>query len=179
MGYPLMLWPLWMSSPDFANSSSLHYPLTPVITWKTWPRMYTLTADEYASLAELAKAYREVHLAEIKQKQGWNPRLGVDALCFQRHGAESIVGALITPCELWLVVVPRQSSLTDPWADSLTLLLPSGTYRLALERLPGGYAIYKRAILQGLGELENMQEAARLAQQMMARLMQLADAPDA
>lgn len=141
--------------------------------------MYTLTADEYACLAELAKVYRDVHLAEIKQKQGWNPRLGVDALCFQHYGAESMLGALITPCELWLVVVPHQSSLTAPLADSLTLLLPSGTYRLALEHLPGGYALYKRVILQDLEELENMQEAARLAQQMMARLMQPTDAHDA
>tara|TARA_R110001599_G_scaffold30741_4_gene103207 strand:- start:960 stop:1388 length:429 start_codon:yes stop_codon:yes gene_type:complete len=142
--------------------------------------MDTLTADEYASLAELAKAYRDVHLTEIKQKQGWNPQLGIDALCFQHYGAESMVGALITPRELWLVVVPHQSLHTAaPLAESLTLLLPSGTYRLALEHLPGGYVIYKRVILQGLEELENMQEAARLAQQMMARLMQTADTPDA
>lgn len=54
--------------------------------------MDTLTADEYASLAELAKVYRDVHLTEIKQKQGWNPRLGIDALCFQHYGAKSMVG---------------------------------------------------------------------------------------
>ena len=134
--------------------------------------MYTLTADEYAFLAELAKAYRDVHLPAIKQQEGWNPRLGFDALCFQQHGTDSMVGALITPCELWLVVVPNQSHRAAPLTDSLTLLLPSGTYRLSLERLPGGYEIYKRAILSNLDELENMQEAARLAQQMMVRLMQ-------
>lgn len=142
--------------------------------------MQMLTADEYAFLAELATAYRDTHLASIKQTEGWNPRLGIDALCFQhcfqnslQHcGTEYMVGALITPCELWLVAVPNQSSLTEPLADSLSLVLPSGAYRLMLERLPSGYEFYKRAILHDLSELDSMQEAARLAQQMMARLMQ-------
>ncbi len=134
--------------------------------------MDTLSADEYTLLAELAKAYRDVHLPAIKQQQGWNPRLGVDALCFQQHGKDSLVGALITPSELCLVVVPNHPRLTDPLLDSLTLLLPSGSYRLTHERLPGGYELYKRTILSSLEELENMQEAARLAQQMMIRLMQ-------
>lgn len=141
--------------------------------------MYMLTADKYAFLAELAKAYRDVHLPSMKQQKGWNPRLGFDALCFQHHGAGNMVGALITSCELWLVVVPDHSRLTESLADTLTLTLPSGTYQLSLERLPGGYELYKRAILRNLEELENMQEAARLAQQMMARLMQPADEPDA
>lgn len=139
--------------------------------------MQTLTADEYTFLAEMAKAYRDVHLPSIKQKSVWNPRLGVDALCFQHYGAEHMVGALITPCELWLVVVPDQSLLTEPLADVLTLSLPSGAYQLSLERLPDGHELYKRAILRDLGELESMQEAVRLAQQMMARLMQPAEEP--
>ncbi|CEP36224.1 [NiFe]-hydrogenase assembly chaperone HybE [Halomonas sp. AOP13-D3-9] len=134
--------------------------------------MQMLTTDEYTFLTALAKAYRDVHLPAIKQRSGWNPRLGVDALCFQHHGAEHRVGALITPCELWLVLLPDQSLLTEPLADTLTLSLPSGAYKVSLERLPGGYKLYKRAILHDLGELESMQEAARLAQQMMARLMQ-------
>lgn len=141
--------------------------------------MQTLTADEYIFLAELATAYRDVHLPFIKRKSDWNPRLGVDALCFQHHGAEHMVGALITPCELWLVAVPDRSLLTEPWADTLTLSLPSGAYQLSLEHLPGGYGLYKRAILHDLGELESMQEAARLAQQMMVRLMQSAEEPSA
>ena len=90
-----------------------------------------------------------------------------------------MVGALITPCELWLVMVPDPSRLTEPLADALTLALPSGAYRLFLERLPGGYELYKRAILHDLGELESMQEAARLAQQMMERLMQPVEASNA
>lgn len=150
----------------------------PFITWEINNPMYTLTADEYAFLAELAKAYRDMHLPSMKQKGSWNPRLGIDALCFQHHGAGNMVGALITPCELWLVVVPTQSQLTEPLADSLTLSLPSGAYQLSLERLPGGYELYKRAILRDLDELENMQEAARLAQQMMVRLMQPAEETD-
>ncbi|MDN6323740.1 MAG: [NiFe]-hydrogenase assembly chaperone HybE [Halomonas sp.] len=134
--------------------------------------MQTLTVNEYAFLTGLAKAYRDAHLPAIKQVDGWNPRLGVDALCFQPQGEERMVGALITPCELWLVVVPDQARLAEPLADTLTLSLPSGTYQLTLERLPGGYELYKRAILRDLSELDSMQEAARLAQQMMVRLMQ-------
>jgi [NiFe] hydrogenase assembly HybE family chaperone len=141
--------------------------------------MQTLTADEYALLAELAKAYRDVHLPSIKQKSDWNPRLGVDALCFQHHGAEHLVGALITPCELWLIGVPQPALRTESMAETLTLSLPSGAYRLSHERLPGGYQLYKRAILSDLSELESMQEAARLAQQMMTRLMQPAEVPNA
>lgn len=140
--------------------------------------MQTLSAAEYAFLAELAKAYRDVHLPVLKQAGGWNPRLGVDALCFQHHGVEHMVGALITPCELWLVAVPNQAQHTDPLADTLTLALPSGNYRLSLERLPDGHELYKRIILHDLGELDSMQEAARLAQQMMARLMQPAEEAD-
>ena len=134
--------------------------------------MHTLTADEYALLAELAKAYRDVHLPSMKHTSDWNPRLGVDALCFQRHGAEHLVGALITPCDLWLVDVPQPALHSESMAETLTLSLPSGDYRLFHERLPGGYQLYKRAILGDLSELASMQEAARLAQQMMARLMQ-------
>ncbi|TVP48053.1 MAG: [NiFe]-hydrogenase assembly, chaperone, HybE [Halomonas sp.] len=140
--------------------------------------MQTLTADKYAFLAELAQAYRDAHLPAIKQLDDWNPRLGFDALCFQQQGAERMIGALITPCELWLVVVPDQSTLTAPLTDTLTLTLPSGRYVLSLERLPGGYEIYKRAILRDLSELDSMQEAARLAQQMMSRLMQPASQAD-
>ncbi|HDZ46837.1 hypothetical protein LCGC14_0120570 [marine sediment metagenome] len=141
--------------------------------------MQTLTAEEYGFLAELARAYRDTHLALIKQQEGWNPRLGIDALCFQRESAERMVGALITPSGLWLVVVPDQAKLTAPLEETLTMALPSGSYRLVLERLPGGYEIYKRAILRDLGELDSMQEAARLAQQMMSRLMQPTPQADA
>lgn len=140
--------------------------------------MQTPTAEEYVFLAELARAYSDTHLRSIKQQEGWNPRLGIDALCFQRHGDERMVGALITPCELWLVMVPDQSRLTAPLSDRFILTLPSGSYNLTLERLPGGYEIYKRAILHNLSDLDSMQEAARLAQQMMSRLMQKPEQPN-
>mgnify|MGYP003664270377 FL=1 len=134
--------------------------------------MQMLTADEYAFLAELATAYRNEHLPVIKQGKGWNPHLGVDALCFQHHADGGMVGALITPCELSLVKVPDQTCLTEPVADSLKLLLPSGIYWLSLDRLPEGHVFYKRVILSDVSDLESMQEAARLAQHMMSRLMQ-------
>lgn len=138
--------------------------------------MQSLVPQEYQHLTILAKAYRDAHQRTIKGVSYYNPRLGVDALCFEHlkktvNGASLMVGALITPCELWLMVVPKQSMLTAPLPETLPLELPSGRYLLALERLPEGYEIYKRSILEDLSDLESMQDAARLAQQMMSRLM--------
>lgn len=138
--------------------------------------MQSLTPQQYQYLAALAQAYRDVHLRLIKGTSHYNPRLGVDVLCFEPlnatvNGASLLVGALFTPCELWLVVVPEQAMLTAPLDETLSFELPSGHYRLDLERLPGGYDIYKRRILDDLSDLESMQDAARLAQQMMSRLM--------
>lgn len=138
--------------------------------------MQRLAPKEYQHLAALAQAYRDAHLCSIKENSHYNPRLGVDALCFEHlsetvHGASLMVGALMTPCELWLMAVPEQSMLTSPLPETLLLDLPSGRYLLDLERLPAGYEIYKRSVLEDLSDLESMQDAARLAQQMMSRLM--------
>ncbi|WP_404466352.1 [NiFe]-hydrogenase assembly chaperone HybE [Vreelandella aquamarina] len=138
--------------------------------------MQTLASHEYGYLAELAKCYRDEHLALLKQHERFNPRLGVDALCFQHiepriSGAKVMAGALITPCELWLVALPEQSTLQVPLAPECVLALPSGHYSLALERLPTGIELYKRKILDDLSDLETLQEAARLAQRMMEQLM--------
>ncbi|GGC84109.1 [NiFe]-hydrogenase assembly chaperone HybE [Vreelandella lutescens] len=138
--------------------------------------MQTLESHEYGYLAELAKCYRDEHLALLKRHAGFNPRLGVDALCFQHiapriSGASVMAGALITPCELWLVALPEQSTLQAPLAPECVLTLPSGRYTLQLERLPTGIEFYKRKILDDLSDLESLQEAARLAQRMMEQLM--------
>ncbi|WP_249975610.1 [NiFe]-hydrogenase assembly chaperone HybE [Vreelandella olivaria] len=138
--------------------------------------MPSLAPEEYQHLAAMAQAYRDVYLPGMKNSHYRNPYLGVDALCFEYidatvEGASLMVGALITPCELWLVAVPDQATLIAPLPETLPLELPSGRYLLALERLPGGYEIYKRAILEDLSELASIQEASRLAQHMMLRLM--------
>ena len=138
--------------------------------------MQTLAPHEYGYLAELAKCYRDEHLTGLKQQAHFNPRLGVDALCFQHiesriSGASVMAGALITPCELWLVALPEQSTLQAPLESQCALTLPSGRYSLQLERLPAGIELYKRKILEDLSDLETLQETARLAQRMMEQLM--------
>lgn len=138
--------------------------------------MPSLAPEEYQYLAAMAEAYRDIYLPTMKNSRYRNPGLGVDALCFERldttfDGVPLMAGALITPCELWLVAIPDLAALRAPLPEELLLELPSGRYLLTLERLPGGYDIYMRSILTDLSELEGMQEAARLAQQMMLRLM--------
>lgn len=140
--------------------------------------MHTATpsGEEYAMLAGMAREYRDEHLVALKSMAGYNPHLGVDALCFQRlseaGGAALLAGALITPSALWLVALPAEASVAnDHVLNSHVLSLPSGDYRL--ERYAFGQQVwYQRRILDDLSELGSMQEAARLAQQLMARLMQ-------
>jgi len=135
--------------------------------------MRTLAAQEYERLAELALHYRDAHLRSMKQAGHYNPRLGVDALCFQPWEGESaplLVGALITPCAMWLVAVPSRVQ-PDPLGSALRLNLPSGHYSLSCEQLPNGSELYKRVVLEDLSDLESMEEAARLAQRMMMQLM--------
>ncbi|RUR27290.1 [NiFe]-hydrogenase assembly, chaperone, HybE [Vreelandella andesensis] len=135
--------------------------------------MRTLTAQEYERLAELASHYRDTHLRSMKLADHYNPRLGVDALCFQPWQgkyASLLVGALITPCAMWLVAVPSNIE-HEPMGKTLYLCFPSGHYSLSCEQLPNGSKLYKRVVLESLSDLESMQEAARLAQRMMMQLM--------
>ncbi|WP_030072882.1 [NiFe]-hydrogenase assembly chaperone HybE [Halomonas alkaliantarctica] len=144
--------------------------------------MRTLAPHDYERLADLAVHYRDIHLRSMKQKHHFNPRLGVDALCFQfleapfKEQQESLlVGALITPCAMWLVALPSAIQ-QGPLTTTLRLKLPSGVYSLTLEQLPDGNALYKRIVLEDLTDLDSMQEAARLAQRMMGQLMVPPDA---
>lgn len=138
--------------------------------------MQYLAPEAYQQLAALAMQYRQRHFSLLKSYGHFNPRLTVDALCFEHlsepvNGRHFMVGAFITPCELWLVAVPEQPAAPVEGLETLSLVLPSGRYSLTLECLPEGYVMYKRCILEDLSDLNSMQDAARLAQQMMARLM--------
>lgn len=138
--------------------------------------MQVLQAHDYGYLAELATSYRDASLSALKKEAHYNPRLSVDALCFQYSdlrisGASTLVGALITPCALWMLVVPEQATLSAPLEESHVVSLPSGRYRMTLKRLPNGIEFYQRCILDDLSELESLQEASRLAQRMMEQLM--------
>ncbi|MYL23995.1 [NiFe]-hydrogenase assembly chaperone HybE [Halomonas alkaliantarctica] len=136
--------------------------------------MQALSADEYALLSAHARSYRDAHLKALKKQPEYNPKLGVDALCFQRWqdevlGGEGRIGALISPCALSLVAIPAASVLQQA-PESLLLSLPSGRYRLH-HCLFGEFAWYQRQILTDLRGIESMQGAAKLAQQLMERLM--------
>lgn len=138
--------------------------------------MYAATPsnEEYAMLGGMAREYRDAHLVALKQLGCYNPHLGVDALCFQRlrdaNGIALLVGALLTPCALWLVALPVHNGAEMRQTGGYRLALPSGYYRLERHAF-GHQAWYQQCILDDLRELGSMQEAARLAQQLMARLM--------
>lgn len=135
----------------------------------------TPTGDDYATLADMAREYRDTHIVELKRQAHYNPRLGVDALCFQRLSAADdeplLVGALITPCALWLVALAADTDTHLRQEDDYRLSLPSGDYRLTYHAF-GERWWYQRCVLDDLAELDSMEDAARLAQQLMARLME-------
>lgn len=138
--------------------------------------MQLLTSDEYAHMTALANQYRDLHLLEMKQQSAFNPYLGVDALCCQRIHWEGlsgsgILGALITPCALWLVALPEDDEAQQEMPSSQLITLPSGTYRFFFEHLTHGQGWYMCRILDGLSDVESMQEAAQLAQRLMERMM--------
>ncbi|WP_346798378.1 [NiFe]-hydrogenase assembly chaperone HybE [Halomonas sp. Bachu 37] len=138
--------------------------------------MQALSSADYRYLADIATRYRDKHLREMKLSPHFNPALGVDALCFHRVD-EVLVGALITPIALWLVAVPAQAKTHIPPAEGTCyrLSLPSGEYRLEAELLEPPFHVWRCCILEDLKELQDMGEAARLAQAMMTRLMQVDD----
>ncbi|NOG32756.1 hypothetical protein HLB35_15155 [Halomonas sp. TBZ9] len=66
------------------------------------------TLEEYEQITELARNYRDSQIRLLKREPVFNPRLGVDGLCFQRGQFEALegtglIGALITPvrCGWW------------------------------------------------------------------------------
>lgn len=137
--------------------------------------MQLLTSDEYAYITALANQYRDLHLLAMKQESVFNPRLGVDALCCQRvHlkglSESGVLGALITPCALWLVALSDDGGRQEVRSSQL-ISLPSGMYRFHFDTLSNGQGWYMCRILDGLSDIESMQEAARLAQRLMERIM--------
>lgn len=137
--------------------------------------MQALTADQYARLQQLARAWERRHLRAAKAEARYNPRLGVDALCFQPHtlaaGGEVLIGALITPLSLSLVLVPAHDEPSPATETPQRVSLPSGVYPfrpLALEGQPGLWAC---ELLDDLSDVDSLQEGSRLAQRLMERVM--------
>ncbi|WP_185827454.1 [NiFe]-hydrogenase assembly chaperone HybE [Halomonas nitroreducens] len=137
--------------------------------------MQALTAEQYARLQQLARAWERRHLKAAKAEARYNPRLGVDALCFQPHaleeGREVLIGALITPLSLSLILVPVRDEPPAAPETRQRVSLPSGDYPfcpLALEDQPGLWAC---ELLDDLSDVGSLQEGSRLAQQLMERVM--------
>lgn len=137
--------------------------------------MQALTTDQYARLRQLAEAWRRCHLKAAKREPRFNPRLGVDALCFQPHpledGRRGLLGALVTPVSLSLVLVLDESAAPRPVTGHLTLALPSGRYPFVLESLGEAQWWWRCELLDVLSDVDSLQEGSRLAQQLMERIM--------
>lgn len=137
--------------------------------------MQALTADQYVRLRQLAEAWRHCHLKAAKREPRFNPRLGVDALCFQPHpledGRRGLLGALITPVSLSLALVLDEASVSRPAATHLTLALPSGRYPFVLEPLGEADWWWRCELLDDLSDVGSLQAGSRLAQQLMERVM--------
>lgn len=137
--------------------------------------MQALTADQYAWLRQLAEAWNHGYLKAAKRDSRFNPRLGVDALCFQPHPLDDqrdgLLGALITPVSLSLVLVIDESVASAPEASRLTLPLPSGRYPFVLETLGEADRWWRCELLDDLSDVASLHEASRLAQQLMERVM--------
>ncbi|MGJ7461785.1 [NiFe]-hydrogenase assembly chaperone HybE [Halomonas sp. MA07-2] len=138
--------------------------------------MHALTPEHYARLRRLAEAWTHAHLREAKAAPLFNPRLAADALCFQHHDdpvlGEQMVGALVTPVSLWLVMVPA-SEMGEPTEVGRRhwLTLPSGDYPLETVLLGETQWCRRLVILDDLSDVASRQEASRLAQQLMERVM--------
>ncbi|MEQ6888043.1 [NiFe]-hydrogenase assembly chaperone HybE [Halomonas sp. CS7] len=165
--------------------------------------MQALSAEQYARLGRLAEAWTRRYLKDAKGEAHFNPRLGVDALCFQPHplpdGRHGLLGALVTPVSLSLALVVDDQAAPPSAEPRLTLALPSGRYPFAWEPLGESSAeshpesrseshgehhgdgdaegqgalegCWRCELLTDLSDLDSLQAASRLAQQLMERVM--------
>lgn len=163
--------------------------------------MQALSPQQYQWLERLAQAYLRRHAHEYKTAPGRNPHLAVDALCFQRHDG-AMLGALVTPLSLSLALVPwealdgaqpdddsqnaargngarrdaAQRSAARRDAAHRIVRLPSGRYPFVREVLDGGEVLWRCELLDDLSTLSGPEDASRLAQQLMQRVMAPAEA---
>lgn len=145
--------------------------------------MHALTPEQYQRLRRLAEAWTARHLRESKALPQFNPRLAADALCFQNyrlpeHG-EQLVGALVTPVSLWLVMLPVTDADPKPTpGERCTLSLPSGRYPMDAVALGEEVACWRLVLLDDLTDVASRQDASRLAQRLMERVMAPVEEPD-
>ena len=142
--------------------------------------MQSLGPDQYARLRHLASAWEQERAAELAAASQANPHLGVDALCFQHFtpappdepSVTYLAGALVTPVSLSLVLVPAESDGPAPTPGAYRpFLFPSGRYPFIAERLSEGTWLWRCELLDDLSDLASPEEASRLAQRLMDRVM--------
>lgn len=136
--------------------------------------MQALSRAHYARLEQLVDAYKQRYTTYFKQSARRNPRLGVDALCFRAFGVDELLGVWITPLSLSLACVSIEAERTSNIAKEgavRIIKLPSGGYRFVAERLTPSETLWRCELLDDLSDLEGAGEAARLAQQVIERVM--------
>lgn len=138
--------------------------------------MRALTPEQYVELRRLAHSWERRYLRQAKEMPGYNPRLGVDALCFSSVSLEAsndyLLGALITPLSLSLVMVPAADSGECPAGDAVRRVrLPSGEYPLTPLSLDGDDWVWRCELLDDLSDVDSLQQGSRLAQRLMTSVM--------
>lgn len=142
--------------------------------------MQALTPEQYERLRDLAAAWQQQQGRSLKASPHYNPRLSVDALCFQvlaksqgdREEEIYLAGALVTPVSLSLVLVPAVEAAPPPESGTRRqFALPSGRYPFVAERLARSLWLWRCELMDDLSDLGSLQEASRLAQQMMDKVM--------
>ncbi|WP_165789462.1 [NiFe]-hydrogenase assembly chaperone HybE [Billgrantia endophytica] len=142
--------------------------------------MQALTPEQYERLRDLAAAWQQQQGRGMKASPHYNPRLTVDALCFQELPASLddtlreryLVGALVTPVSLSLALVPVEADRPSPEPESRRrFALPSGCYPFAVERLGAPLWLWRCELMTDLSDIGSLHEASRLAQQLMDRVM--------
>lgn len=141
--------------------------------------MQVLGVEQYDRLRQLARDYWRQHAGTFKRSPGRNPRLGVDALCFQPLPEQSsqglidgaLVGALLTPISLSLAILPAVGQTFPGEGERWIVELPDGHYPFHAEAVGEGLWLWRCPLLDNLRDLESLQEASQLAQRLLDRVM--------
>lgn len=142
--------------------------------------MQSLTPDQYQRLYQLAKAWQRERSDALKGTPDYNPRLTCDALCFQELLLEDdeaapgsyLAGALVTPVSLSLVLLPCDAQATMPeTGEPCDFTLPSGRYPFTAERIDATLWCWRCELLDNLSDIASLQEASRLAQRLMDKVL--------